>query len=401
MRLFKSASPLVFANLVASGINFVILPIIAFHVTKEDFSTYAALTSIQAALTVIVLSTFGTSCVQVILEDNQRETWKICILTERLFLLAAAICFPIICMSVWGVISEKVYDAELVLVLAFAGGILFRSEGTIAAICRSNGKISLLAVSQVISSVIKLFLVIAIIYTRKSIALLVFSTALCDLLLAIFLQRALNLGFLTLSIKSNNYCQKLVGRARTLSLGNVSDSLVSNLDRLVIGYALSPGDIGSYHIMRKLSGILGMLTTPLNQYLLPVFTAQKFLIKNKIYEVTVPLIFFFAAVSALAITFYDFYSHYIFQDPDKVRVEFFVLIAFQMIATSFCSVHPAMIALGRLSLASGIAITSNIAFVISALLLTEKLGLIGMVLAIGIQFFFSIASKAIFILRAK
>ena len=190
--------------------------------------------------------------------------------------------------------------------------------------------------------------------------------------------------------------RELIQRSKTLSPGNISDSLVSNLDRIIVGIVISPTEVGNYHLLRKATGLMGIITTPINQYLLPNLTKKNSTSRglvseiNKISKVMLAL----GTVGwTIAACFYDYYAPLIFPNAEDQKYQFLILLALQVGATSFCAVHPAMIASGKLKASTNITVATNIIYVILAFLLGHFFGMNGIIIAIGCQFFFSITLK--------
>ncbi|MEJ3598719.1 MULTISPECIES: lipopolysaccharide biosynthesis protein [Pseudomonas] len=390
----KEALPIVIASALVALCNFISLPIIAHYFNNDEFSTYAGIISIQQAVTIIIAATFGTSTIAVVLSDNTIENWRSCITTERFVCCIAAIIVLPVTYLIWPSISTLHYNFLLCLGACIA--ILARPEGATSAIYRANNNFLIPAIAVSTTAILKLIITAALSYSGAKLEFIVIAQAILDILVASYL--LYNLGIISTIIpRSLKYMNReLIQRSKTLSPGNISDSLVSNLDRIIVGIVISPTEVGNYHLLRKATGLMGIITTPINQYLLPNLTKKNSTSRglvseiNKISKVMLAL----GTVGwTIAACFYDYYAPLIFPNAEDQKYQFLILLALQVGATSFCAVHPAMIASGKLKASTNITVATNIIYVILAFLLGHFFGMNGIIIAIGCQFFFSITLK--------
>ena len=390
----KEALPIVIASAMVALCNFISLPIIAHYFSNGEFSTYAGVISIQQAVAMIIAATFGTSTISVVLNDNTIKNWKSCISTERFVCCIAALAVLPITFLIWPSISSQKYNFLLCLGACLA--LIARPEGATSAIYRANNNFLIPAIAVSLTAALKLVMTAALSYSGTTLEIIVIVHAILDILVASYLLN--NLGIIsTLIPRSKKYMNnELIKRSKTLSPGNISDSLVSNLDRIIVGIVISPTEVGNYHLLRKATGLMGIITTPINQYLLPNLTRKNSTPQGLISQVTKisKVMLCVGTVGwSMAAILYDYYAVLIFPNAENQKYQFLILLALQVIATSFCAVHPAMIASGKLKESTRITVATNITYVMLAFLLGHFFGMNGIIIAIGCQFFFSITLK--------
>lgn len=390
----KEVLPIVIASAMVALCNFISLPIIAHYFHNDEFSTYAGIISIQQAVALIIAATFGTSTIAVVISDNTIENWRSCISTERFVCCLAAVAVLPITFLIWPSISNQHYN--LLLCMGACLAIIARPEGATSAIYRANNNFLIPAIAVSITAMLKLIMTATLSHSGVSLEFIVITQATCDILVASFL--LYNLGIINTilprSIKHMN--RELIKRSKTLSPGNISDSLVSNLDRIIVGIVISPTEVGNYHLLRKATGLMGIITTPINQYLLPNLTRKGSAPRELISEVTkISKVMLFLGISGwiIAACLYDYYAALIFPNAEDQKYPFLILLALQVAATSFCAIHPAMIASGKLKESTRITVAVNVAYVVLAFLLGHFFGMSGIIIALGCQFFFSITLK--------
>lgn len=390
----KEALPIVIASATVALCNFLSLPIIAHYYHAEQFSTYAGIISVQQAVAMIITTVFGTSTISVVLSDNTQNNWKSCVLTERFVCYSAALVVLPITFLIWPTISIEKYNFLLCLGACLA--LIVRPEGATSAIYRANNQFREPAIAVSTAALLKLALTALFAYAGIKLEFIVINHAIVDIIVASYL--LYKLGILsTIFPKSKKHMNsELLKRSKTLSPGNISDSLVSNLDRIIVGIVISPTEVGNYHLLRKATGLMGIITTPINQYLLPNLTRKKTTprgMASEVIKISKLMILIGMLGWLVAFLLYDQYAPVIFPNAADQKTQFLILLALQVAATSFCAIHPAMIATGKLKESTRITVTTNIIYVILAFLLGALFGMNGIIIAIGCQFFFSITLK--------
>lgn len=182
------------------------------------------------------------------------------------------------------------------------------------------------------------------------------------------------------------------------TLNSIVDLPISYLDIFIVSI-LGDAKVAIYKVFKQIISIIQKTTSPIQQASLPQFSelssqnrsdygfvvVRK--IKNFILKTFTPIIIIVGATSPFWLNLFygSEYSHYWYL--------LFLFLIIQLLALSYTTIHPYFLALGKARESTLYILIANITYLIASCILVHCLGLLGMVLAFGIQVFLAIYLK--------
>lgn len=187
------------------------------------------------------------------------------------------------------------------------------------------------------------------------------------------------------------------------NLSTTLDIPIKQLDMIVVSMVISFEGVAIYRVFKQVSQIIGQVADPIYQTIYPLLVKMisnnnkdkllNLVIKSGIvlFSVLLPLVFFLSITSPywLNLFFGDIYA-----ENWGILIVYLFL---RLISVSFIGIHPLFIALGFVQKNVSILVFANLIYLIVVLILGNLIGLLGVVLASGIQFSIVIACKIFYI----
>lgn len=306
----------------------------------------------------------------------------------------ASLCLAGLVGKIFNWQSELIVCAQI-----FSLTIFTHFSGTPTAILRILNKFKLVAVQKVVSMIIKLTALLSLIFLYKDVSLISAVIVYC---ITDMLGHLMLIG-LAMYAFSKEYSIKKIFKKRTLSdkkefisftlwgtLSEVVDIPVNYFDVFIVSY-LGTDLVSVFKVFKQVVAILSKLTTPIYQAIMPQFaelTAQGKKkkgyaivkkIRNVILAVMIPcsLIIGLSSIIWLDIIYGKLYAQ-----------NWYILLLFLFVKTlalSYTTIHPYFITLGNAKQSAIYVFIANVIYIILALLLTKKFGMISLVLSFFVQ----------------
>lgn len=203
-----------------------------------------------------------------------------------------------------------------------------------------------------------------------------------------------------------------IDRGRIVSAGKwstvqaMADLPVANVDKILVGLALSPEALGIYNILKRLYSIINIATAPVYMNSIPEFARRInqadlggafTLWRNTIFTL-LPLS---AAVGLSCYALRGYWTGYIYHDLIHYSRELLIVIVTAVIAGGFITSHALYWALGKKRQSTAITVSSNLIYLVLLLALSARHGLAGAVAAFLLQVAGVVLVKVLLLIREK
>lgn len=177
-------------------------------------------------------------------------------------------------------------------------------------------------------------------------------------------------------------------------------------DNLMIGKLLSLEQLAVYKLCKTLTVVLDRVATPLYQTLYPYFCER---IVEKSYSEIFRKCIKISAILLMSCIFlvfvmniigFDILSNFFSKSLNKYKLELNLYLLMKSLATVFIFIHPLFLALGYIKRETKIVFIANFLYLAILFILIKKIGLIGVIIAYGIQVFLIVMMKGIVILKS-
>lgn len=299
------------------------------------------------------------------------------------------------------------WSDELVLIASlFSIEIAFHFSGTPIGILRLLNKFKMVAIQKIISATIRFIAVgIYFFFLEKTLLSLVvvyvISNIIGHILLTTMAFYQINKLLSIKKIIHSKLSYKRNEFFKFVAYTNITSSIdipVKQFDVFIIS-KVSYEMVAVYKVFKQVVDILGRLTSPLSQAIMPQFSE---LISNNEYKegynVVLKLrnlILFIMIPISIVVTVISPYFLNIFLG-DLYAKKFYILSIYlivKSISLSYAALHPYFVALGLVKDTFGIVLIANVIYIILALVLTNYIGVIGMILAYFAEFMIVIILK--------
>jgi O-antigen/teichoic acid export membrane protein len=175
------------------------------------------------------------------------------------------------------------------------------------------------------------------------------------------------------------------------NLASTVDIPVQMLDVFIVSSLASLEAVGVYKIFKQVSDVLTKPVDPVYQVIYPQFAsmiaaAQEIRAVKMALKVGILILLFAIPTVAIISLSSPWWLGFVFGPTFASQwVVFDVFLCFQGMSVVFTSIHPLFLAMGYVKKDFSIAIISNVAFLFLAWYLGRQLGLMGIVIALGIQ----------------
>lgn len=288
-------------------------------------------------------------------------------------------------------------NSQIMITSLYSLTILFKLSGTPTAILRIYDKFKLIAFQQVTSSFIKLTgIIIATILGANlwGVSIVwILTTIIENLLLLIFGH------YILYKNNMKKWWHSKINKAGDIfrftwwsNLTTVFDLPVKQFDMVIVSSVISFEAVAIYKIFKQVSSIIGKVAEPIFQAIYPQLVeltsnnelnkAFRFSIKSGLFisGILLPIIIIVIITSPVWL---DLIFGKAYAEDWKILGVYLLL---RIISTVFISIHPLFIAMGYVRKNIVILIFTNILYITAILLLGYKYGLMGVVLAYGVQF---------------
>jgi O-antigen/teichoic acid export membrane protein len=166
---------------------------------------------------------------------------------------------------------------------------------------------------------------------------------------------------------------------------------VKHFDMLLVGALVSVESVGVYRIIKRIATLMTMVSDSVYQVIYPRLAAllatediQAALVLAR--RTGAMLLLFTASAAVLVALFGRVFMEFVFGEEFADMLSLNTYMFLRAVSCGFVVVHPLFLALGFVKREVGIIIVSNLLYLAAAFVLGSQLGLIGIVLAYGVQF---------------
>ncbi|WP_029331677.1 lipopolysaccharide biosynthesis protein [Exiguobacterium oxidotolerans] len=284
--------------------------------------------------------------------------------------------------------------------------VLFRFTNTPIGILRLANKFEMVAYQKIITSLLRLFSVVFYwLFDFNSLATFtifyVSANVVGNIVLIIFafkeLKKIVNIKQL-LNAKLNSSGIEYYKFMGWTNISSTVDIPAKQLDVFIIS-TFSIELVTVYKLYKQIAEILGKLTAPLSQVIMPQFSmlaAKKE--NNRGYEVVlklkkvtllfmIPLGIIFSLVAPFILKFY--FGNIYFQNS----MVMILLIFSRIYSLSYAALHPYFVSIGQVKKNFQIVLCANIFYVLATLVLSQTIGIYGIVIAYLLEVIFIVNMK--------
>lgn len=314
-------------------------------------------------------------------------------------------------LSTWIAKFYNFQSQEFYFLLVFSIYIIFNIQGTGLGILRSFNRFDYLRNQRMLVAIFNfLFLGLGFILKQDIFYFLLvylFTNILNSLILNYFVFKELKRRKITGIFKEKLKFNKEFFKFTCLT--NINSSLdipVQYFDNLMIGKLLSLEQLAVYKLCKTLTVVLDRVATPLYQTLYPYFCER---IVEKSYSEIFRKCIKISAMLLMSCIFlvfvmniigFDILSNFFSKSLNKYKLELNLYLLMKSLATVFIFIHPLFLALGYIKRETKIVFIANFLYLAILFILIKKIGLIGVIIAYGIQVFFIVMMKGIVILKS-
>lgn len=314
-------------------------------------------------------------------------------------------------LSTWIAKFYNFQSQEFYFLLVFSIYIIFNIQGTGLGILRSFNRFDYLRNQRMLVAIFNfLFLGLGFILKQDIFYFLLvylFTNILNSLILNYFVFKELKRRKITEIFKEKLKFNKEFFKFTCLT--NINSSLdipVQYFDNLMIGKLLSLEQLAVYKLCKTLTVVLDRVATPLYQTLYPYFCER---IVEKSYSEIFRKCIKISAILLMSCIFlvfvmniigFDILSNFFSKSLNKYKLELNLYLLMKSLATVFIFIHPLFLALGYIKRETKIVFIANFLYLAILFILIKKIGLIGVIIAYGIQVFLIVMMKGIVILKS-
>lgn len=343
-------------------------------------------------------------------KENREKTMELIKFSYFLDVITAVIAFLI--LNLLGKFIKNIYNFssyEMVLLMLFSLYIIFNIQGTPTGILRSFDRFDLLRNQRIITAIYNFIMLAVGFFFKFDLGWFVFvylsSNIVNGILINIFALRILKkrglLEFFKVKLRFDKEFFKFT------CLTNINSSLdipIQYFDNLLIGKMLSLEQLGIYKICKTVAIVLDKIGTPIYQTLYPYFceTAASHKTKEmfkKFFTVSGMLGgVCFLMIAGLNIVGFYIFAQFFSELVWKYKFEINLYVLMKSLGTIFIAVHPLFLALGYIKIETRIIFVANLIYISALFPLIKYWGLVGVILAYGIQVALIISMKGGYIL---
>ncbi|WP_156854430.1 lipopolysaccharide biosynthesis protein [Oceanobacillus sp. AG] len=415
-KLLKNASVLLSGNIVSQVIGMITL---VFSTRLLGPELFGVLVVIQTYILIVdsivnfqswqALIKFGVEA----LEKTDQEKFKgyikfgtiLDVSTAIIATLIAIVSIQFVGPLVLGLNSEQTLMASV-----YSLTILFHLSGTPTAVLRIYNKFKMFAYQQVISALIRLIGIIIATLIGADLWAVLMVWMLSEVVGHIIL---LVLGHLVLHTKDiRKWWSSPIVNGKEIfkftcwtNLTSMLDVPVKQLDIIMVSTVISFEAVSIYKVFKQVSNVIGKVADPIFQAIYPqlvqLITAKKYKRSLKfslksgfiISAILTPIIIIIVSLSPiwLDILFGELYA--------SAWHILAIYLTLRLLSVAFICIHPLFIAMGLVKKNVLILFFTNLIYIGAALLLGAVYGLLGIVLAYGIQFLSVVIWKLYYIFK--
>ncbi|WP_462164582.1 lipopolysaccharide biosynthesis protein [Pseudoalteromonas xiamenensis] len=410
-KIIRQAGILLSGNLLASVLNFLS---VAISLKALGIESFGQVTLLQAYILVISLC-FNPQAWQGLIRyfSIERDKAGLIVLTLKYDLICAVLgtCLAIGCAQFYADSFKLSEHSEILQWSSLY--ILFNQTSVAIGVLRYQERYKALALQSIISAV--LFFGCAVVGHWKNLGVSYFvTTYLITLGLGVVFIQVLCGSYVVSILKSKNSAtEALHGNWKkgfnrfnfTVHMTALADIPVKQLDNILVGAVVSVGATGAYRVIKQIATISTKVTGPLNQVLYPEVNsllAEKAYrnVKSAMLKIIILLLIPSLVVVAFASISTNYWIPMLFSEELLVyKWHIIIFLLVHAVATAFTPIHPIFLALGYVKRLFIITLFSNAILCVGILLLGQQLGLLGVVIAISIQYLITIVFKLPQILR--
>jgi O-antigen/teichoic acid export membrane protein len=343
-------------------------------------------------------------------ENKQVDEFKGFVKQASLLDVGSSVLGTIIAVSFAYIIGKWLHwDIKIVpMAMLYSIVILFNLSGAPTGILRLYNRFKLLAIQKTVSSGVKLVATLIAFLLTKNLWVYIIIWVLTDIIGNIFL---LILGYYVLhknGIRAWWKCpvsnfKRFFTFTFWTNITSTLDIPVKQLDVFVVSAVIGFEGVAIYKILKEIAKVIGQVGDPIYQAAYPEFAsmiAKKENIGAVKFAAKLGIIIFSICIPiALVVSFLSpWWLNALFGKVFAAAwVSLSVYLLLQVISTSFITIHPLFVAMGYVQKNFIILAIANATYFALAWILGMKIGLMGVVLAYGVQFCIVILLKIFYI----
>lgn len=392
---------LTLANLLASAMAFVVIPVFLRQLGYADFGRMTLLqTAVFVAIAVFNIQVWIPLSKLMIRDEVNRDTWVKTGLMIDLGLAGLSSLLFLLVFWAFATLSQNQLVFEWLPPCLI--WVLCSPSGAMLANFRVSRRYGLVALYSLLPAILRLTL--AFILPIENITDALWINALAEMAKLPFLAYSY---WLARSGEMANW-MTLVRNSMWGWLTQLADLPIAQLDRFIVAALLGLELVAVYQIMRRIGSVFSQFAGPLYQVLYPSMIAD-LAHKGKIHVLSVGIQMFWGlllagmAGVAFAYATSDFWMHYFIGDEFQGRgfeSVLYVLLLIQAVAVACIFIHPLLLAVGGERETLYITILANSVFMASLQPLAV-FGMWGVLLAIALQYSLAIGPKFCLVWRKK
>ncbi len=345
-------------------------------------------------------------------ENKQVDEFKRLVKQASLLDVSSSVVGTVIAVSFAYIIGKWLHwDIKMVpMAMLYSIVILFNLSGAPTGILRLYNKFKLLAIQKTVSSGVRLVAILIAFLITKNVWVYIIIWVVTDIAGNIFL---LILGYHILHKNEvrawwrspiSNFKRFFTFTFWT-NITSTLDIPVKQLDVFIVSAVIGFEGVAVYKILKEISKVIGQIGDPIYQVAYPEFAsmiakkenigATKFAVKIGIiiFSICIPIALIVSITSPwwLNILFGKVFA--------AAWIALSVYLLLQVISTSFITIHPLFVVMGYVQKNFIILAIANASYLVLAWFLGLKIGLMGVVLAYGVQFSIVILLKIYYISR--
>ncbi len=396
----KNASIIFIGVLLAKPINFLLKIIMTRFLGPEKFGIYTlsfAIFSIITMITLIGLPVAIPRLVAYYAGKKQLHKVKTLIRNSIFIVLCLSIFLSILVFLLADQIALLFGNTLLTpLIQLFAFAIPFYTIYTITQkAIEGLKKVRYSTIAELVLNIIRAVAISAALflgYKLFGVVIAYIITTILALLLSFYFLNTKVLNIIQTTPTKNLY-KNILKFTLPLSVMNFSNSVLSWVDTLIIGYFLIEAQIGIYNVAITLAGLVVIFLSATQAALTPLLTEEYAKNKTKQLKETYKLMSFwlFLIISPLILLMYALPNELLslFGQPFTAGITSFLILIFGFLLTAtFGQAGPILLSIGKPKVLMFNALTTIIVDVILNILLIPKYGIAGAALATTLAFLF-------------
>ena len=408
-KYYKQGIAIFSGNTLFSICNFIQASLIVSYLGLNEFGTLVLTQSIVMTVTSITRPQTWQSYIKFTTNICDKRN-KITTTSYIIDLIFGSVAILILVFIVFSFKNTTIINNNSIAFIPyFLFSALLLNNGTSIGVIRSCNGFTIYSLILSVTSILRILALFIILEKIPSL-----TNAIICIVVTEFIFSICTICFAGYLLKKNNYKKISVSISERIkylkfslwtNVQAILDVPVSHLDRILIGMIIDTDSVGIYQLIRRIGQFMGQLIEPINQLLLPNFVTN--INKGNIQQIRTEtttmtkLVIPLCMITSISVYFTtSYWDHFLFSDQMFVwRNELLIFMTFQSLALAFSWLDITFLALGKMKESAVISFFANTIFLILLYILGYEFGIIGIIFAIGIQYFIYNGSKLLIMRR--